>query len=87
MRIVFTLLASTAILSSLWYAYEIYRGRRWNYLWAHPVVFNTPSGQPPPLYKDIFEYEDSLPQHNKSLPYPEGEHGTYFYPANHVWGM
>lgn len=39
------------------------------------------------LYNDIFSYENSLPQHNKSLPFPEGESGLYFYPANHIWGM
>lgn len=40
----------------------------------------------PPLYEEWYEYERRLPQHNVSLPFPEGANGLYFYPANHVWG-
>lgn len=40
----------------------------------------------PPLFDDIYEYERLLPQHDETLPYPEGANGEYFYAANHVWG-
>lgn len=40
----------------------------------------------PPLYEGWYEFERLLPQHNVSLPFPEGGNGLYFYPANHVWG-
>ncbi|THH11621.1 hypothetical protein EW145_g565 [Phellinidium pouzarii] len=41
----------------------------------------------PPLYKEWYELERKLPQHNDSLPYPEGANGRYFYASNHVWGL
>ncbi len=41
----------------------------------------------PPLYKEYYKYERNLPQHDLSLPFPEGATGRYLYPANHVWGM
>ncbi|KLO20103.1 hypothetical protein SCHPADRAFT_934713 [Schizopora paradoxa] len=41
----------------------------------------------PPLYEDLDFQELSLPQHDASLPYPEGGGGTYFFPANRLWGV
>ena len=31
----------------------------------------------PPRYLDVYEEERRLPQHNLSLPYPEGSTGRY----------
>lgn len=42
--------------------------------------------QYPPLYEEWHERERHLPQHNLSLPYPEGAYGEYLYASNHVWG-
>lgn len=41
----------------------------------------------PPLYEEYEALERGLPQHNASLPFPEGSNGRYFFPADHVWGM
>ncbi|TDL18006.1 hypothetical protein BD410DRAFT_775400 [Rickenella mellea] len=38
----------------------------------------------PPDYEHIYEFERKLPQHNQSLPFPEGSTGRYFYSANHA---
>ncbi|TDL27959.1 hypothetical protein BD410DRAFT_781887 [Rickenella mellea] len=38
----------------------------------------------PPDYEDVYEFERKLPQHNLSLPFPEGATGRYFYSANHA---
>ncbi|TDL26368.1 hypothetical protein BD410DRAFT_836268 [Rickenella mellea] len=40
----------------------------------------------PPLYEDVYEYERNLPQHNESLPFPEGADGRYLYQSSHAWG-
>lgn len=40
----------------------------------------------PPDYADIREYERTLPQHNLSLPYPEGQDGLYLRFPDHLWG-
>ncbi|KAL4062369.1 hypothetical protein J3A83DRAFT_4110097 [Scleroderma citrinum] len=45
---------------------------------------NTP--KLPPLYEAYHDYERRLPQHNLSLPYPEGRDAKYFWAANHVHG-
>jgi len=31
----------------------------------------------PPDYKDVRKWQQELPQHNLSLPYPEGKDGRY----------
>jgi hypothetical protein len=33
-----------------------------------------------------WEHERTLPQHNASLPAPEGENGRYVWMAGHMWG-
>lgn len=38
----------------------------------------------PPTYAEIIEQERSLPQHNVSLPFPEGENGRYVKFSNQV---
>ncbi|EMD32600.1 hypothetical protein CERSUDRAFT_118643 [Gelatoporia subvermispora B] len=54
---------------------------------APELVRPKPEPQPlPPLYERFHTYELELPQHDPSLPYPEGRLGRYFYPANHVHG-
>lgn len=40
----------------------------------------------PPLYPEQRKFEWLLPQHDLSLPPPEGQHGRYLYIANHVRG-
>jgi hypothetical protein len=40
----------------------------------------------PPSYEDIRGYERRLPQHNLSLPFPEGEEGLYLRFPGHLWG-
>ncbi|EGN95083.1 hypothetical protein SERLA73DRAFT_187372 [Serpula lacrymans var. lacrymans S7.3] len=44
------------------------------------------SGTVPPLYEKYHEYERHLPQHNLSLPFPEGRDAKFFWAANHVTG-
>jgi hypothetical protein len=41
----------------------------------------------PPLYEEYHDYERHLPQHNLSLPFPEGRDAKFFWAANHVTGM
>lgn len=41
----------------------------------------------PPLYEAYHDYERHLPQHNLSLPYPEGRDAKFFWVAGHVKGM
>ncbi|KAK7037644.1 hypothetical protein VNI00_010861 [Paramarasmius palmivorus] len=38
----------------------------------------------PPHYNSIHEYERNLPQHNLSLPFPEGKDGRYVWFANQI---
>ena len=40
----------------------------------------------PPTYENIREFERRLPQHNVSLPFPEGENGMYLRFPDHLWG-
>ncbi|KAA1467001.1 hypothetical protein DENSPDRAFT_831947 [Dentipellis sp. KUC8613] len=40
----------------------------------------------PPSYSDIRAYEKALPQHNLSLPSPEGAHGQFLRFPDHLWG-
>jgi hypothetical protein len=37
----------------------------------------------PPLYEEYRQRERTLPQHNMSLPYPEGSHAKFLWAANH----
>ncbi|TRM65456.1 hypothetical protein BD626DRAFT_488840 [Schizophyllum amplum] len=38
-----------------------------------------------PLYPKFHEYERRLPQHNPTLPAPEGEHAKFLFIANHAY--
>jgi hypothetical protein len=38
-------------------------------------------------FDEIFSMEAHLPQHNLSLPYPEGQNGRYLRFSNQVWGV
>lgn len=38
----------------------------------------------PPLYEAYHDYERHLPQHNLSLPFPEGRDAKFFWVPNHV---
>ncbi|EIN11679.1 hypothetical protein PUNSTDRAFT_98867 [Punctularia strigosozonata HHB-11173 SS5] len=42
---------------------------------------------PEPTYRDVRLWEDNLPQHNLSLPYPEGENGRYVKFSTQVAGL
>jgi hypothetical protein len=41
----------------------------------------------PPTYKKLREYERNLPQHNFSLPFPEGRQGRYVRFSNQIRGL
>ena len=40
----------------------------------------------PPSYNNIRRFENKLPQHNKNLPFPEGQNGVYLRFPEHLWG-
>ncbi|KDQ16717.1 hypothetical protein BOTBODRAFT_106532 [Botryobasidium botryosum FD-172 SS1] len=40
----------------------------------------------PPLYGELKDIESKLPQHNLSLPFPEGRDGRYVRFENQMWG-
>jgi hypothetical protein len=42
---------------------------------------------PEPSYNDIRQWEDNLPQHNLSLPHPEGRNGRYVKFSTQVYGL
>ncbi|KAF8312137.1 hypothetical protein DL93DRAFT_2229261 [Clavulina sp. PMI_390] len=41
----------------------------------------------PPLYLDFVDSEEIRPQHNESLPFPEGQHGRFIRFGNQLWGV
>lgn len=41
----------------------------------------------PPRYENIREWQRNLPQHNLSLPYPEGENGRYVRFSSQIRGL
>jgi hypothetical protein len=45
------------------------------------------SNTKPPHWKKMREYERNLPQHNLSLPFPEGRHGRYVRFNNQIRGL
>lgn len=47
---------------------------------------NTTNHSLPPLYEAYHDYERHLPQHNLSLPFPEGRDAKFFWVPNHVTG-
>ncbi|KIK92982.1 hypothetical protein PAXRUDRAFT_34289 [Paxillus rubicundulus Ve08.2h10] len=55
-----------------------------------PTQDNLTDHSLPPLYEAYHDFERHLPQHNLSLPFPEGRDAKFFWPANHVtasgWG-
>ncbi|KAJ7881139.1 hypothetical protein B0H14DRAFT_2706275 [Mycena olivaceomarginata] len=48
-----------------------------------PPVGNDDPPRDPPLYEEYREHERHLPQHNASLPYPEGSHAKFLWADNH----
>ena len=40
----------------------------------------------PPTYGLFYEMERNLPQHDPSLPFPEGENGRFLWVSNQHWG-
>lgn len=51
--------------------------------WAQ-FGFTSTSPRYPPLYEACTDAEKMLPQHDKDLPFPEGEHGRYLFFANEL---
>ena len=41
----------------------------------------------PPLFLDYYEAEERLPQHNLSLPFPEGRNARLLRFGNQMWGV
>lgn len=54
----------------------------------YPIPYDVPptNNTKPPLYERYTAYEKALPQHNESLPFPEGSHTKFIFFANHAWG-
>lgn len=50
------------------------------------VIFLPSRPKLPPLYGLYVEHERRLPQHNHTLPYPEGKHAKFLFIANHGHG-
>jgi len=48
-----------------------------NYIKSSLEPEGTPDLDYPPFYTDLRKWQQELPQHNLSLPYPEGENGRY----------
>ncbi len=46
----------------------------------------SPMSNMPPIYEQYHEYERNLPQHDLSLPPPDGKHAKFIYFANHAHG-
>ena len=40
----------------------------------------------PPSFEEFYEIERRYPQHNASLPFPEGKDGRYLWVSNPHWG-
>ena len=66
--------------------------------WSHSLTMNwseypIPQESPPiydtrpPLYQRYTAYEDRLPQHNVSLPFPDDSSRKYVFFADHTWGV
>ncbi|KAL0955215.1 hypothetical protein HGRIS_004118 [Hohenbuehelia grisea] len=55
-----------------------------------PINSTDADGSLPPMYERFHEYERNLPQHNESLPAPEGKNARFLWVANHAhasgWG-
>lgn len=41
----------------------------------------------PPTFDRYYDMERAYPQHNASLPFPEGENGRFMWVSNPHWGM
>ena len=51
-----------------------------NYLQRHPFF------RIPPVYQKYYDAEKQLPQHDASLPFPEGRNGRYLWVSTQMWG-
>ena len=40
----------------------------------------------PEIFVELYEQERLMPQHNSSLPFPEGENGRFMWVSNQIWG-
>jgi len=79
-------IVSLASLSGLYYAAKVY-DHPLEFRPQRPLASAVVNETHPPLYEELDFLELSLPQHNASLPNPEGGTGRYFYPANRLWGV
>ncbi|KAL0567366.1 hypothetical protein V5O48_014625 [Marasmius crinis-equi] len=95
----FRVLAFSVILATTIVSLQLFRAsRQWNEqekqrlrleIGSHSfttVNFTIPTGLPP-LYERFHEYERNLPQHDLSLPAPEGKHARFLNIASHVTGF
>ncbi|KAF7760911.1 hypothetical protein Agabi119p4_10320 [Agaricus bisporus var. burnettii] len=51
-----------------------------------PFSFSATDDILPPLYERYTAFQDSFPQHDESLPFPEGSSVKFIYFANQAWG-
>ena len=48
-------------------------------LWLRFIYYEDPISTFPEVYRPYYQLQRSMPQHNSSLPYPEGSDGRYLY--------
>lgn len=82
LSILFGILAARSLFSSLDWDDDI---RNWPPFAQRPQPQNlSDSPDYPPNYAEWHKIEEALPQHNQSLPFPEGKEGRYVYFSEHV---
>lgn len=79
-RIILILLTFTAVLTLILLS-TLKNGAPWHRLVGGSLR------TPPPTYDEILWAEYNLPQHNLSLPYPEGRTGRYIKFSNQIKGL
>ncbi|KDQ16770.1 hypothetical protein BOTBODRAFT_186403 [Botryobasidium botryosum FD-172 SS1] len=55
--------------------------------WSWPASGSDGDHTLPPTYPELKVLESRLPQHNLSLPFPEGANGRYIRLENQMWGV
>ncbi|KAI5118047.1 hypothetical protein M0805_005895 [Coniferiporia weirii] len=55
--------------------------------WANIKYGSVEPSVLPPNFERFYEIERNYPQHNASLPFPEGENGRYMWVSNQHWGL
>lgn len=82
---------TSAYLGLIWFLYLCYsRHARLNLLYNLTGIGQNHEDTNvnwPPRYEDVREWQRKLPQHNLSLPYPEGESGRYVRFSSQIRGL